>query len=238
MNPIALISGASRGLGFSLATGAASKGYKVYAGVRTREAGDLFSSYKNIHPVILDVTHAEDRRQITEEITHQEGRLDLLIHNAGINSSSKIFGSAETQVSFGSLTQEALVGTAQTNAVAPLLLTQELAPLIKGSGEAKIVAVSSWFASIEESGERDYNFGYTGSKALLNAYFRLAANALRPLGAITFMVNPGWMKTDMGGQRAERTPDQSAEDIFTLIEKADSSMIGAFVDWNGAPHPW
>lgn len=232
----ALITGAGRGLGRSLSLAAANAGYKVYAGVRSASAGEELARINNVHPVTLEVTSNKQRDECLQTIATQSGTLDLLIHNAGVNSSSDSFGPPQTQVRFGSLTEEALAGTARINAIAPLLLTQEAAPLLAPG--SRIVAISSWFASIEESGTRDFNFGYTGSKALLNAYFRLAANALRPHGVITLIVNPGWMRTDMGGQRATRSPDESAADILRLAEAADEKMNGAFVDCDGARHPW
>lgn len=232
----ALITGAGRGLGRSLALTAATAGYTVYAGVRSESAAADLAGFAGVRPVALDVTHREQRAGCLEKIASETGAIDLLIHNAGVNSSSSMFGEPQTQVRFGSLTEEALAGTACINAIAPLLLTQEAAPLLAAS--ARVIAISSWFASIEESGSRDFNFGYTGSKAILNAYFRLAANALRPRGVITLIVNPGWMRTDMGGQRATRSPDESAADILRLAAGADETMSGTFVDCDGTPHSW
>ena len=111
------------------------------------------------------------------------------------------------------------------------------APL-PAAGQARVVAVSSWFASIKECGQRALNFGYSGSKALMNCYFRLAANAMRESGVVVFMVNPGWMRTRMGGERAERDPAQSARDILDLAARADDSLRGRFVDTDGSDHPW
>ncbi|GAB4168551.1 MAG: SDR family oxidoreductase [Terrimicrobiaceae bacterium] len=235
MTPTALITSAGRGLGRELAMEAARRGFRVYAGVRS--TAEPFSS-PEILPLNLDITSDEQRRMAVKRIGSEAGRLDLLIHNAGINSSSTVFGPPEAQVRFGSLTREALLGVAETNAVAPLLFTQELLPLLTVAKEARVVAISSWFASIEECGTRDFNFGYSGSKALLNCYFRIAANALRPHGVSAFMVNPGWMRTRMGGQRAERDPADSAREILDLAALSGDTLAGRFVDTDGRDHPW
>jgi NAD(P)-dependent dehydrogenase (short-subunit alcohol dehydrogenase family) len=235
MSPVALITGAGRGLGRALAAEAARRGFRVYAGVRS-EAEPF--GHDAITPLVLDVTDAAQRQQAAKRVSEEAGSLDLLIHNAGINSSSPVFGPPETQVRFGTLTREALLGVAETNAVAPLLFTQELLPLLAKDGAARVVAVSSWFASIEECGGRDFNFGYSGSKALMNCYFRLAANALRPHGVTAFMVNPGWMRTRMGGERAERDPADSARDILNLAVCPGDELAGRFVDCNGSDHAW
>lgn len=230
-----LITGAGRGLGRELASEAVRRGFRVYAGVRS--TAEPFDS-PEILPVSLDVTDEKQRRGVAEKIAAEAGRLDLLVHNAGVNSSSPLFGPPENQVRFGSLTREALVGVAEVNAVAPLLLRQELAGLLARAENARVVAVSSWFASIEECGQRAFNFGYSGSKALMNCYFRLAANALAESGVVAFMVNPGWMRTRMGGERAERDPAQSVRDILDLAERADDTLCGRFVDADGKDHPW
>lgn len=52
------------------------------------------------------------------------------------------------------------------------------------------------------------------------------------------MVNPGWMRTRMGGERAERDPAESARDILDLAARRDDSLRGRFVDTDGADHPW
>jgi NAD(P)-dependent dehydrogenase (short-subunit alcohol dehydrogenase family) len=235
MQPVALITGAGRGLGRALAEEAALRGFLVYAGLRS-EAEPF--SHPAIRSVRLDVTDEAQRQAVVQQVESESGRLDLLVHNAGINSSSTAFGPPPTQVSFGKLTREALLGLADTNAVAPLLFTQELEPLLRAAGSARVVAVSSWFASIEECGTRDFNFGYSGSKALMNCFFRLAANALKESGAIAFMVNPGWMRTRMGGQRADRDPAESARSILDLAARAGDGLTGRFVDCDGRDHPW
>ena len=235
MQKTALITGAGRGLGRELAIEAVRRGFRVYAGVRS--TAEPFPA-SEIVPVPLDVTDEAQRRGVVQQIAAEAGRLDLLIHNAGVNSSSVLFGPAETQVRFGSLTRGALLGVTEVNAVAPLLLTQELSTLLAAAGQARVVAVSSWFASIKECGQRALNFGYSGSKALMNCYFRLAANAMRESGVVVFMVNPGWMRTRMGGERAERDPAQSARDILDLAARADDSLRGRFVDTDGSDHPW
>ena len=235
MKKTALITGAGRGLGRELVLEAARRGFRVYAGVRS--TAEPFPS-PEIVSVPLDVTDEEQHREVQKKIAMEAGRLDLLVHNAGVNSSSALFAPAENQVRFGSLTRRALLGVAEVNAVAPLLLTQQLAGLLTAAGNARVVAISSWFASIEECGQRTFNFGYSGSKALMNCYFRLAANALAESGVTAFMVNPGWMRTRMGGERAERSPAESACEILDLAERMDDSLRGRFVDTDGSDHPW
>lgn len=231
----ALITGAARGLGRELAVEAARRGFRVYAGVR---ADSEPFPLPDIFAIPLDVVSAEHRRAAAERILTDSGRLDLLVHNAGINSSSARFGAPETQVRFGSLTRDALLGVVEVNGVAPLLLTQELAGLLTVAGSGRVVAISSWFASISECGGRAFNFGYSGSKALMNCYFRLAANALAESGAVTFMVNPGWMRTRMGGERAQRDPAEAARAILDLASRPDASLLGRFVDTDGTDHAW
>ena len=221
-------------------TAGLNRGETVFAGVRNPERADALQALKasfesQLHVLQLDVNHEVDRQGAIAAIS-PHGALDLLIHNAGINSKSK--GMAEGLVRFGTLTESALMSYVKTNAIAPLLLTQTLEPLLTKSKSAVVIAISSWFASLEESHERDFNYSYSGSKTLLNMYFRLAGNTLKSKGITTLIVNPGWMQTDMGGGKATLTPETVAESIYTLEQKADTTMAAQFFDWNGDRHPW
>lgn len=240
---ICLITGANRGLGLALVQIALEYGDTVYAGVRNPDKAEklyvLQQDYgARLQILTLDITQPSHREAARDAIASSHGHLDVLIHNAGVNSKSQNMGDGSAHVSFGALTEEALLSTTKINAIAPLLLTQDLTPLLEKSDSAIVVAISSWFASLEGNQDRDFNYSYSGSKTLLNLYFRLASNALKKKGAIAFMVNPGWMQTDMGGANASLTPQASAEAIYALVQQADLEMAGQFLDWNGEIHPW
>jgi NAD(P)-dependent dehydrogenase (short-subunit alcohol dehydrogenase family) len=243
MATITLITGANRGLGLALVKSAIDSGHIVCATVRepanASDLQDIKSAFlTNLYVLPLDITVPKKRAAVIAEITRAFGKIDIVIHNAGINSRSKGIEEGEAHVTFGSLTEEALLSNVKTNAIAPLLFTQELAPLLSNSERGVVVAISSWFASLKGNQDRAFNYSYSGSKTLLNLYFRLAANALKPKGIVAFMVNPGWMKTDMGGSKATLTPEESANAIYAMAKAATPEMAGQFLDWNGDVHPW
>lgn len=243
MTTIALITGANRGLGLSLVKSALDSGHIVCAGVREPAKADELQTIKeafptHLHILPLDITVPTKRALVIDAIDKAFGKIDIVIHNAGINSRSRGIEDGSAHVNFGSLTEKALLSNVKTNAIAPLLFTQELTPLLSTSERGVVVAISSWFASLEGNQDRAFNYSYSGSKTLLNLYFRLAANALKPEGIVAFMVNPGWMKTDMGGSKASLTSEDSAEAIYTMVKAASLEMAGQFLDWNGDIHPW
>lgn len=235
MKECTLITGANRGLGLALARAARERGQRVIATCRQPGEAEALRSVPDLTIAKLDVASGASRAEFARLLSSEGVSLSLVIHNAGINSQSVGAGNAREHVVFGELTEEALLQTARTNAIGPLLLTQELQRLLAPG--ARVLAISSWFGSLAER-DRGFNFSYSGSKALLNMYLRLAGLALREQGMIALTVNPGWMRTEMGGERAALEPAQSAAGILDLAARATPEMSGGFFDWNGTPHAW
>ena len=67
---------------------------------------------------------------------------------------------------------------------------------------------------------------------------RLSALALLPGGVTVFAVNPGWVKTDMGGARAPLPVEESVADLVALLDRADTTFSGRFVERDGTEVPW
>ncbi|MBE5960537.1 MAG: SDR family oxidoreductase [Lachnospiraceae bacterium] len=83
-NLIIVITGASSGIGFSIAKELASDGNKIYAGARKQTDLDKLSKITNITPIELDITHSEQIEAAVHRITQEEGHIDVLINNAGV----------------------------------------------------------------------------------------------------------------------------------------------------------
>ena len=78
---VVLITGASRGIGYATAELLAKEGYTVYAGVRETSS---FTSLKQVHHLLLDVTDQQSIDLAVKMVIDNEGRLDVLVNNAGI----------------------------------------------------------------------------------------------------------------------------------------------------------
>ena len=104
-----------------------------------------------------------------------------------------------------------------------------------------LIAISSWLGSIGAKTVPGH-YGYTGSKALMNMMikgmsleFEKAENSSR----IAVTMNPGWMKTDMGGQNADITSDEVAGRILTMIDDGFiKECNGKFLNTDRTEHEW
>src|SRR5690606_10013159 len=137
-------------------------------------------------------------------------RFGLLVNNAGVLHSGERFGA----LSLGNL-EDAF----RTNAAGPLLLTQALAPWLADAGPAqdavgaRVLNLSSWLGSMART-QRFGTPGYGISKAALNMVTVLLAHALADRGIVVAAFSPGWVRTDMGGEKAEVDPADAAAGIL------------------------
>jgi NAD(P)-dependent dehydrogenase (short-subunit alcohol dehydrogenase family) len=122
------------------------------------------------------------------------------------------------------------------NVLAPLFLTQALLGPLRAAGSARVVVVSSGAGQLAGPLPGD-GMSYRVSKASVNAVTAVAAAALRDDGILVNTMNPGWVKTDMGGPDADLTPEQGADTAVFLATLDDDGPSGRFfyerreIDW-------
>lgn len=230
----ALVTGANRGLGLELVRQLLAAGSHVVAACRhpgkATALNTLAGEYPGrLHVLPLDVaepkTHAELARELPL-VLGDDGRLDLLVNNAGVLHSGE---------RFGHLTATNLDDSFRTNAAGPLLLTQALAPLL--ADRAKVVNLSSRLGSVgltTRFGTPSYNI----SKAALNMATALMARALADRGIAVIALSPGWVRTDMGGADAELEPAQAMAGLLRVAQSLGPDDSGRFLDWQGDAVPW
>jgi NAD(P)-dependent dehydrogenase (short-subunit alcohol dehydrogenase family) len=215
---LALVTGSSRGIGLEVARQLAARGYGVV--VTGRSERDAISAARRIGPAAvpraLDVADEPSIAALASWLKQEHGRLDVLVNNAGILLDEG--GSILT------LDRETFETTMRVNALGALLLTQAVAPLLRRSASARIVNVSSGAGQL--STMSTYAPGYSISKAALNAITILLAAAL-PEARVN-CVDPGWVRTDMGGPSATRGVEKGAETVVWLATLPSSGPTGGF----------
>jgi NAD(P)-dependent dehydrogenase (short-subunit alcohol dehydrogenase family) len=153
-------------------------------------------------------------------------RLDLLIANAGTWKPEQA-----TTAEDGRAWAEMLT----SNTIAPYLLAKAVLEPVAAAG-GKMVAISSGLGSIAES-SGGY-VPYRTSKVALNMAWRQLSIEARPLGVATAVLDPGWVKTRMGGPSAPTTPEESISDMRRVIDGLTLERSGGFYRRDGSAEPW
>lgn len=233
--PIALVTGAYRGLGYAACQELARLGYRVILTARRGEAGQqaaerLRVAGHAVHHHHLDVTDPASIERLPRFIQQTFGRLDVLINNAGIFPDPSPGSGAE---SVFAADPDTIRQGFETNTLGPLRLCQSLIPLMEGEG--RIVNVSSGMGQLS-----DMNGccpGYRLSKTALNAVTRIFADELRGTGIKINSVCPGWVRTEMGGAEAPLTLEEGVRGIIWAATLPSDGPSGGFFR-HGQPIPW
>jgi NAD(P)-dependent dehydrogenase (short-subunit alcohol dehydrogenase family) len=220
--PIALVTGASRGIGAEIARQlVADHDFVVFAGARDP---DDVEEGERIIPIELDVTDQDEIYAALETIGEDPGRLDALVNNAGVYGDPA--GAADYDLDRA---HEVL----EVNTFGPWRLIEAFLPLLHRSSQPRIVNVSSGAGQLS-----DMNGGrgaYRVSKAALNALTKTLAWDEEDI-KINAMC-PGWVRTDMGGSGATKSVEEGADTAVWLATLPDDGPTGGFFR-NREPIPW
>jgi NAD(P)-dependent dehydrogenase (short-subunit alcohol dehydrogenase family) len=217
--PNVLITGANRGLGLEFARQYKAAGWDVVA--TARQSGPELDAL-DIRVDQLDLLDLDAVTRFGDRLD----RLYLLIANAG----TWIPEQAETADD-----GRAWVDMMLTNAIGPYLLAKSVLRHV-AAAKGKLIALSSGLGSIGES-SGGY-VPYRSSKAALNMAWNSLAIEAKPLGLVAAVLDPGWVKTRMGGPNAPTPPEQSVGDMRRLIERLGPGESGGFFKRDGSRHAW
>jgi NAD(P)-dependent dehydrogenase (short-subunit alcohol dehydrogenase family) len=160
--------------------------------------------------------------------------LDILVNNAGVFLD--IHGNEDAGgASVFNASLETLTATLKTNLYGPLLLAQELTPLMKQQHYGRIVNISSGMGQLSEMEGKSP--AYRISKTALNALTRILAAETQGYNILVNSICPGWVRTDMGGPQAERTVEQGVSGIIWAATLPNDGPTGGFFR-DGQPIPW
>ncbi len=233
MSERVVITGANRGLGLELARIYSGRGDEVWAGCRQpAQAAELASLTEHIETVDVgsDVSIAAFADALGP------APIDILYNNAGIDA--RALGIDDGARDVLQVSGEVFLEVMRVNAVGPMLLTRAVLDRLTASSNPRVVNVSSQAGSMEVAHTLGRDVTYTSSKAALNMISVRQSVHLRDAGVTVIAIHPGFLKTDMGGSRADMATADGAAGIVTMVDGLTLADSGTFRRWDGSIHPW
>jgi NAD(P)-dependent dehydrogenase (short-subunit alcohol dehydrogenase family) len=229
--PVAVVTGANRGIGREVVRQLADAGYLTVLGSRDEARGRasaeaLGGERAGVLACRLDVADEDSVRAAAAWVGGALGRCDVLVNNAAIDYDTDARATSADLARVGRALDTNLFGAWRT-ALAFL-------PLLRRSAHARLVNVSSGGGSISSMGAGTP--AYSVSKAALNALTRILAAELEADGVLVNAVCPGWVATDMGGAGGRAAPDGAASVMWAVRLDDDGPTGGFFRD--GRPVAW
>jgi NAD(P)-dependent dehydrogenase (short-subunit alcohol dehydrogenase family) len=219
--PSALITGANRALGFEFARQYLADGWQVYAACRDpNSASELRrladASGHKLRILGLDVTDPAHVKAAAAELEWQA--IDLLLNNAGVTARNQTIGNIDYKAW-------------------AKVLDRGVFDHVARSERKLIVTVTSGMASLADNTSGGW-IAYRSSKAAVNMVMRSLAIDLAPRGITCVVVNPGWVRTDMGGTHATLASADSVTALRRLTETLGPTKSGKFFNYDGREYPW
>ena len=230
MSKTIFITGANRGIGLELTKKALIRGDNVIASTRQMSSSpellSLSKHYDKVKVVVLDVCNEKKLKELAKTIKNP---IDILVCNAGVLNSYG--GLQDPRQNFSS------IETVLMTNIAGVFLTAQsfLSNILKGT-PGKIAIISSRMGSQEMSGSNAPI--YRASKAAATNLARSLAKELAPVGVAVGAYHPGWVRTDMGGAKADVSPSESALGLLDRFDALTLTSTGTFEDYHGNKLPF
>ena len=232
VSKIALVTGATRGIGFETARQLASNGVHVLLAGRDRNKAveaslKLQSEGLTVEAIALDVTDSASIAAAAQDVAQKHGRLDILVNNAGVFRDDMQRKPSEQSL-------DTWRETFDTNVFGVVATTQAFLPLLKQAPAGRIVNVSSLLGSVAANADPAspiYDFkvpAYNVSKSAVNAWTVQLAHELKDTAIKVNAVHPGSVKTDMNAQGELEVADGAKTSVrMALLDESGPS--GGFV---------
>ncbi|MDC0670456.1 SDR family oxidoreductase [Nannocystis radixulma] len=247
--PVALVTGANKGIGLQIARELAARGYTVLVGARDPARGEVAAKQiaGDARSLVLDVTDAATIAAAAASIQRELGRLDVLVNNAGIAR-----GGAARDASLAAITRSGAPSVAsladvravfETNVFGVIAVTQAMLPLLRAAPAGRIVNVSSGIGSLTTISDPAYPFrgvggvAYGPSKSALNAVTIAFAQELADTPIKVNAACPGYTATDLNAHSGPRSVVEGAREPVRLALLGPDGPTGTFSN-DGGPIPW
>ena len=230
---VALVTGGHRGIGFAISKQLTQQGISIIIGSRDIRQGEAAAKTiarqvddtpTTVSALALDVTDQDSVDRLTRTIHSKFGKLDILVNNAAV-----LLDESNTLPSKTDL--EIVRATLETNLIGAWRLSQSFVPIMKKNKYGRIVNVSSGAGALATIQQSLYAPAYSLSKSSLNILTIMFANEMKRGGTNNVLVNavdPGWVRTDMGGPNAPRSVEEGADTAVWLATLPDRGPTGGF----------
>ncbi|MBG0568006.1 SDR family oxidoreductase [Actinoplanes aureus] len=238
----ALVTGANKGLGYEIAAGLGTRGYRVAVGARDQARGEaavkmLHAAGVDAFAVPLDVTSDRSVTEAVDLIERPGGRLDVLVNNAGISGET---GPGWVQDPT-TLDLDVVREVVDTNVYGVIRVTNAMLPLLRRSASPRIVNISSSVGSLTWQADPNIEVGpimaaYSPTKSYLNA---ITVHYARQFADTNILINaacPGLVATDFTGFQG-RPVQEAAATAIRLATLPDGGPTGSFFNDDGII-PW
>ena len=226
MMRVAVVTGASRGIGSEFVVRLLQDDWKVYAGYRSEKHRLELIDDENLVCFPLDVTNNLSIKRFCNNIVEN---VDLLINNAGVPDGR--------WRNISEIDDEWVLQVLDINSVGPVRMVKELYGKMSHNSLTTVAMISSLMGSIDDC-HSGRSYAYRASKTALNM-FSVAMKKESVEHNISFLIlHPGWVKTRMGGEHAPVELFESVDGMLSLINNHTLEDSGRFVQYNGVDLPW
>jgi NAD(P)-dependent dehydrogenase (short-subunit alcohol dehydrogenase family) len=232
-----LITGANRGLGLEFAHQYAAAGWEVVAASRQPGQSAELKQLAAQHPAIilhgLDVTDDGSVRSLADRLAGKP--IDVLLHSAAVYP--------RTGQHIGKIDYAGWREAMETNLLGVMRVTEALLENVAASQRKQIAAIStslSILRGVQENSvaQAGTSYQYRSSKTALNMALSILAKELQPRGISVVLLDPGWVKTDMGGPHAPLSPQESITGMRKVLSGDPMEISGKFLGHDGMPRAW
>ena len=224
--PIAVVTGANRGIGAEWVNQLLEKGWTVYAGYRKNLDKLEHVSESNLFIHQLDV---QSNQSVVNFCNQVEGPIDLLVNNAGV-------GDGRWQ-KLEDIDDKWSLDVLDINAIGPVRMVQALYGKMSHDKLTKVAMISSLMGSIDDC-KSGRSYAYRASKSALNMFTMAMKNEAKENNITFAILHPGWVKTDMGGSLAPVTMSESVDGMMKVLESQTLENSGRFIQFDGEILPW
>jgi NAD(P)-dependent dehydrogenase (short-subunit alcohol dehydrogenase family) len=231
-NKVAIVTGASRGIGLEIARQLVKADVLVVIGARDGQKGKRAAEGLKARGLAashtLDVNDTKSVRRFVEHVEKTHGVPAILVNNAGIYPELPDAKVTQTRTAIWRETFE-------TNLFGAVRMCREVVPLMQRMGYGRIVNISSGLGQLSRMGAGSP--AYRVSKAALNAFTATLAAEVKENGILVNSMSPGWVRTEMGGEEAPRSVEDGADTAVWLALLPTNGLTGHFFR-DRKPIPW